>query len=66
MKRLNFIMAASLLFSVAACDNEEQIVDWAPVSICITAADSYGNDMLDPQSNSSIVDGTYIKIRNKT
>ena len=65
MRNLNIVLGLVLL--LAACDNEnDRIVDWAPVDISITATDMYGNDLLDPLSNSSIVYGTTLTFKNKT
>lgn len=73
MRRLPFIAkhyllaGLILLMSVSACDdNDGLIVDWAPVSISITVTDSNGNDLLNPQSNSNILDGTSLTFKEKT
>ena len=57
-----------LLMSVSACDdNEGRIVDWAPVSISLTVTDSNnGSDLLNPQNNSNILDGTSLTFKEKT
>ena len=74
MKYLNLFAGLFLLFSVVACDDENKIinpddtpiVDWAPVTVSITATDMYGNDLLDPLSNSCILEGTTLTFQKKT
>ena len=70
MKCLNLLASLSLLFTVVACDNHEviinPIVDWAPVCVGITATDMYGNDLLDPASNSCILEGTTLTFQEMT
>ncbi len=69
MKHRDLLAGLILLMSVSACDDDNNggvIVDWAPVGISITATDSNGNDLLNPQSNSSILDGTSLTFKEKT
>ena len=67
MKCLNLLASLSLLFTAVACgDDSGWIVDWTPVCVSITATDMNGNDLLDPASNSCILEGTTLTFQEET
>ena len=63
MKRIAFLILLAAMLLPAGCteggiDPDYPIVDWYPVNVVMTVQDRYGNDLLDPTREDSLVHGT--------
>lgn len=74
MKKVKLLFLFAMLFTIngvlSSCDSSEDdndyIIDWAPVSFFIEVRDKAGNDLLDPDAENNILAETTITYKGET